>query len=189
MKKTLLLITIAFLFSVITRLFWVYEFSSNENFKFNNEFIINSNDGFFYAEGARDILNGFHQEYDLSPVYSALSKITAFLVQILPFSFESIIFYMPIFFSSLIVIPLILLAKNFNKIEFGFISALLASISWSYYNRTMVGYYDTDMLNIVFPTFLLWSLVLALKQKKINIYYLLVLRLLHIVGGIHKVMP
>jgi len=165
-KKTLFLILIAFLFSVVVRLFWVYEFSSNESFKFNNEFIINSNDGFFYAEGARDILNGYHQEYDLSPVYSAPSKLTAFLVKILPFSFESIIFYMSIFFSSLIVIPLILLGKTFNKIEFGFISALIASITWSYYNRTMVGYYDTDMLTIVFPTFLLWSLVLALKTKE-----------------------
>jgi len=165
-KKTIFLILIAFLFSVIARLFWVYEFSSNESFKFNNEFIINTNDGFFYAEGARDILKGYHQEYDLSPVYSAPSKLTAFLVEILPFSFESIIFYLPIFLSSLIVIPLILLGRTFNKIEFGFISALIASITWSYYNRTMVGYYDTDMLNIVFPTFLLWSLVLALRTKE-----------------------
>lgn len=166
MKKTFFLILIAFLFSLVARLFWVYEFSSNENFKFNNEFIINTNDGFFYAEGARDILNGYHQEFDLSPIYSAPSKLTALLVEFLPFSFESIIFYLPIFLSSLIVIPLILLGKSFGKIEFGFISALIASISHSYYNRTMVGYYDTDMLNIVFPIFLLWSLVLALRTKE-----------------------
>lgn len=166
MKKTLFLIFIAFIFSVTCRFFWVYEFWNNESFKFNNEFIINSNDGFFYAEGARDILNGYHQEFDLSPVYSAPSKITVFLVEVLPFSFETIIFYMPIFLSSLIVIPLILIGKSFGKIEFGFIAALITSITNSYYNRTMVGYYDTDMLNIVFPTFLLWSLILALRTKK-----------------------
>ena len=50
--------------------------------------------------------------------------------------------------------------------EVGFLAALLASIAVSYYNRTMVGYYDTDMLNIVFPVFLLWSLILALRTKE-----------------------
>lgn len=166
MKKTLSLIIFALLFSICSRFLGLNEFSSNENFKFKNEFIIKSNDGFFYAEGARDILNGYHQKFDLSPVYSAPSKLTAFLVKVTSFSLESIIFYLPIFLSSLIVIPLILLGNAFNKIEFGFISALIASLAHSYYNRTMLGYYDTDMLNVVFPTFLVWSLVLALRTKK-----------------------
>ena len=30
----------------------------------------------------------------------------------------------------------------------------------------MVGYYDTDLLNIVFPTFLLWSLIWAIKTQE-----------------------
>jgi dolichyl-diphosphooligosaccharide--protein glycosyltransferase/undecaprenyl-diphosphooligosaccharide--protein glycosyltransferase len=54
----------------------------------------------------------------------------------------------------------------------GLIAALLASIAWSYYNRTMVGYYDTDMLNIVLPMFLLWSIIWAIQTNK-NIYLLL----------------
>jgi len=45
-------------------------------------------------------------------------------------------------------------------------AALLASIAVSYYNRTMIGYYDTDMLIIVFPLLLLWSLILALRTKE-----------------------
>jgi len=165
-KQTILLILIAFTFSFAVRLIWVEQFSGVEQFKFNNQFMINTNDGYFYAEGARDILSGVSQDNDLSPIDSAPSLLTALIAKILPFSFETIIFYMPAFFASLIVIPIILIGRNIEKLEVGFIAALVGSIVWSYYNRTMVGYYDTDLLNIVFPTFLLWSLVLAEQTRE-----------------------
>lgn len=165
-KKILLLIAVAFLFSIAVRLIWVYQFSGYEPFIFNNQFMINTNDGYYYAEGARDILSGIHQPNDLSPLQSAPAKLTAFFAMLLPFSFESILFYMPAFLASLVVVPLILIGKSLGEIEVGFVGALVASIAMSYYNRTMVGYYDSDMLNIVFPTFLLWSLILALRTKE-----------------------
>jgi dolichyl-diphosphooligosaccharide--protein glycosyltransferase/undecaprenyl-diphosphooligosaccharide--protein glycosyltransferase len=158
---------------------WVYQFSGYELFMFNGQFMINTNDGYIWAEGARDLLSGtntnpnaqnfydkFHQLNDLSPVSSATSQLTAFFVYILPFSFESIIFYMPVVLSSLVVVPIILIAKAIKNLELGFIAALLASIAWSYYNRTMVGYYDTDMLNIVLPMFLLWSIIWAIETNE-----------------------
>lgn len=163
---TATLIIIAFAFSFSIRLIWVDTFQDFESFKFNNQFMINTNDGYYSAEGARDILSGISQENDQSPLDKALSIITAIIVEMFPFSFETVILYMPAVFSSLIVIPLILVFKEFGKIEIGFIASLVASITWSYYNRTMVGYYDTDMLNIVFPTFLVWSLILAIKTKE-----------------------
>lgn len=178
-KVTLLYITIAFLFSVLMRMIWVYQFNGYESFMFNNQFMINTNDGYVWAEGARDLLSGtatnpsaenfydkFHQYNDLSPVSSAASQLTAFFARILPFSFESLIFYIPVFLSSLLVIPIILIAKNLKNLEMGLIGALFASIAWSYYNRTMVGYYDTDMLNIVIPTFLLWSIIWAINTNE-----------------------
>ncbi len=73
---------------------------------------------------------------------------------------------MPAFFASLIVIPLVLIGQSINRIEVGFIAALVGSIAHSYYNRTMVGYYDTDLLNIVLPVVLLWSLIWAIKTSK-----------------------
>ena len=165
-KLTIGLILIAFLFSVAVRMIWVYQFSDTEAFKFNGQFMINTNDGYYWAEGARDILSGVIQSHDGSPVEQATSVLTAFFAKILPFSFESIIFYMPVFLSSLIVIPMILIGKLLNKLELGFIAALIASIAWSYYNRTMAGYYDTDMLNIVLPMFLLWSIIWAIQTNE-----------------------
>lgn len=166
-KVTLLYIALAFLFSVAIRMIWFYQFLDYNPFWFNGQFMINTNDGYYWAEGARDILNGFnHQEFDLSPVDSAASQVSAFFAYILPFSFESVILFMPIFLGSLIVIPIILIAKSIDNLEMGFIAALLASIAHSYYNRTMIGYYDTDMLNIVLPMFLLWSIIWAIRTNQ-----------------------
>ena len=148
------------------RMIWIYQFHGYEPFMFNGQFMINTNDGYYYAEGARDILSGIHQENDLSPVDSAASQLTALFVKIFPFSFESVILYLPVVLSSLIVIPIVLIAKGLKNLEMGLIAALLASITWSYYNRTMVGYYDTDMLNIVLPLFLLWSIIWAINTNE-----------------------
>ncbi|MBN2816780.1 MAG: peptide transporter [Campylobacterales bacterium] len=171
-KLTLFYIFIAFSFSILMRLIWVYQFYGYEAFMFNGQFMINTNDGYLWAEGARDLLAGYHQSNDLSAVDSAASRLTALFAYILPFSFESIIFYMPVILSSLIVVPIILIAKTLKNLEMGLIAALLSSIAWSYYNRTMAGYYDTDMLNIVLPMFLLWSIIWAINTHK-NIYLLI----------------
>ncbi|MCF6331353.1 MAG: peptide transporter [Sulfurimonas sp.] len=172
-KLTILYIFIAFAFSVAMRMIWVYQFNGYEPFMFNGQFMINTNDGYFWAEGARDILSGVSQENDRSPITLAASQLTAIFAYILPFSFESIILYMSVFLSSLIVIPIILIAKNFKNLEMGLIAALLASITVSYYNRTMVGYYDTDMLNIVFPMFFLWSIIWGINTNQ-NRYLIIV---------------
>lgn len=167
------------------RLIWVYQFNGYEPFIFNGQFMINTNDGYYWAEGARDLLSGmttnpdakdffdrFHQLHDLSPTATAGAQLTAFFAYVLPFSFESVIFYLPVFLSSLVVVPIILIAKSLKNLEMGLIAALLASIAWSYYNRTMAGYFDTDMLNIVLPMFLLWSIIWAIRTKQ-DIYLLL----------------
>ncbi len=177
---------LAFLFSVALRFIWVYQFHGYAPFYHNGQFMINTNDGYYWAEGARDLLRGenlnpqaenfwdrFHQANDLSPTGTAPAQLTALLAKVLPFSFETIIFYMPAFLGSLIVIPILLIGKELKNLELGFIAALIASVTWSYYNRTMAGYYDTDMLNIVLPLFLLWSIMGAVRSNR-SIYLFLV---------------
>ena len=159
-------IVIAFLFSFLVRFIWVYQFHDFESFKFASELMINTNDGYAWAEGARDLLRGITKQHDLSPIAEAIPWLTYVCAKLLPIPLETIILYMPALLGSLLVVPIILIAHNFKMIEMGFLAALLGSIAVSYYNRTMVGYFDTDMLNIVLPTFLLWSLVLAFRTKE-----------------------
>ncbi|MDD5717854.1 MAG: STT3 domain-containing protein [Sulfuricurvum sp.] len=166
LKILLLFIAISYLFSVSLRFIWVNEFSPSPQFHWNNELMINTNDGYWFAEGARDILKGHHEDNDLSAVNEPLSLLTAWLSKIVPVSFESIILYMPSFIGSLIVIPIILIAHTLGQTRMGLIAALTASVTHSYYNRTMTGYYDTDMLTIVLPLFAVYFIILAITHQR-----------------------
>jgi len=66
---------------------------------------------------------------------------------------------MPAVISSLVVIPIILIARLYKQTLWGFFAALLGSIAWSYYNRTMTGYYDTDMFSAMAPMLILFFLI------------------------------
>ncbi|HFW6689742.1 TPA: undecaprenyl-diphosphooligosaccharide--protein glycotransferase [Campylobacter jejuni] len=159
------MIILAYVFSIFCRFYWVWWASEFNEYFFNNQLMIISNDGYAFAEGARDMIAGFHQPNDLSYYGSSLSTLTYWLYKVTPFSFESIILYMSTFLSSLVVIPIILLANEYKRPLMGFVAALLASIANSYYNRTMSGYYDTDMLVIVLPMFILFFMVRMILKK------------------------
>ncbi len=166
-RRTLfIMIVVAYLFSVLVRFIWVYQVQDEASFYWNGQLMINTNDGYWFAEGARDILSGHHELHDLSPIHSALSVITAYFAKLLPIKFETLILYMPSIFGSLLVVPVLLIARILKLSHVGFIAALLSGIVWSYYHRTMTGYYDSDMLNIVLPTFVLWSLMFNVTEKR-----------------------
>jgi len=165
--KILVLILLAFTFSFVARLYWIVDNNNIEHYKFNNEYILTTNDAFYWAEGAKDLIIGDENLIsERSPIHSAMANLAYLVYKITPISMESLFVYMPIFFSSLIVIPLILLGKKLNNLSVGFMAALIASIANSYYNRTMAGYFDTDFLNIVFPMFMIWSLYSAIQTKE-----------------------
>ncbi|TQR41043.1 peptide-binding protein [Campylobacter sp. MIT 12-8780] len=169
-NELFLYIALAFIFSVLCRLYWVFWASEFSEFYFNDELMIISNDGYAFAEGARDMIAGFHQPNDLSYFGSSLSTLTYYLYKLTPFSFETIILYMSVFFSSLVVVPVMLIAYEYKMLKAGFLAALLASIANSYYNRTMAGYYDTDMLAIVLPCFVLYFMIrLIIKKDKFSL--------------------
>lgn len=177
-KRFLLFIIVAFLFGVLARMYWVYWANGIEQFKLNGEFLIHTYDGYAFAEGARDLIQGFHQSNDNSMTWMALPQFTYVLAKILPFSFESIIFYMSAFFSSLLVIPMMLIARDLKMEKAGFFASLLALVANSYYARTMVGRYDTDMLIIVLAVFVLWSLVhVAIRKSTKGLVFIFIFTL------------
>ena len=155
------LMVIAYLFSFMIRMIWVWQFQDNPNFIWNNELMINTNDGYFFAAGAQEALSGLHADnprvfgiWDYGVIF-----FTTLFAKITPFSLETIILYMPSVISSLVVIPIILIARLYKQTLWGFFAALLGSITWSYYNRTMTGYYDTDMFSAMAPMFILFFLL------------------------------
>ena len=167
----LLLSIIAFSFSVGLRFIYIGLVENFSSFYYHGQLMINNPDGYYYAEGARDILEGHKNSY-LSPTNNPLSILTAFLVKFLHINLDTLILYMPGFVGSLIVIPLILIGRRLGNIWIGFLASLLSGVAWSYYHRTMFGYYDTDMLTVVLPTFTIWATIEVLTTKNKNIYFL-----------------
>jgi len=173
--ETWIYIFLAYFFSVGMRMLWVFQYADTEAFKWNNQLMINTNDGYYFATAVKHMLFGTNEFNQLIPTaidtYTGTIYSIYFLAKILPFSLDTIILYMPTFISSLIVIPIVLTMKIYNKALLGFLAALLASITWSYYNRTMTGYFDTDMYALVFPVFILYFLIkFANKQNILDIF-------------------
>jgi dolichyl-diphosphooligosaccharide--protein glycosyltransferase/undecaprenyl-diphosphooligosaccharide--protein glycosyltransferase len=169
-RYLLVLIAVAYLFSVGIRLIWASQFSSYEPFYWNNEFMINTNDGYIWATST---LNELNSQYQNNPrmvdMFSyGIVFFTFIAAKVLPFSLDTIIFYMPAVVSSLVVIPIILIARIYNLTVFGFFSALIGSIAWSYYNRTMIGYYDTDMFSAMAPMFILYFLIKTIELENLK---------------------
>ena len=159
MAKTAVFIILAYFFAVICRFMWISWASAFSEFYWNGELMISTNDGYAFAEGARDMLAGFHQPNDLSFYGSPLSTLTYLAVKLTPFSIETVMLYLSVFLSALVVVPLVLAGREIGHTRAGFVAALLAGVANSYYNRTMAGYYDTDMLTIVLPVFIVWGMV------------------------------
>jgi dolichyl-diphosphooligosaccharide--protein glycosyltransferase/undecaprenyl-diphosphooligosaccharide--protein glycosyltransferase len=161
LKYMLLLMAVAYAFSFAIRMIWVYQFQDNPNFYWNDQIMINTNDGYTWAATAQQMLFGMHETNSgIRDMWAnGIIFFTVLFAKIMPFSLETIIFYMPALISSLVVIPVILIARLYGQSVWGFLAALLGSIAWSYYNRTMIGYYDTDMFSAMAPMFILYFLM------------------------------
>lgn len=162
----ILLIVVAMAF--VLQLKWLYVDSTQfmPQYFFNNERILTTNDGYHYANATRDVLEGYKGEAAFFPSaeFEMPALISAMLYKILPFSLGELFYFMSIFVSTLLVIPVYLIARNFANPLVAFFSALLAPITQSYAVRTMGGYYDTDMLILTIPLFVAYFLLKVLDS-------------------------
>lgn len=166
--RVVIYIALAYIFSVYARMDWVnwvYSLQNSGALFYNGEIMVNTNDSYIFAKGAKDMLDGSYNKESLIFTGSFLSWLTYLISSLFTsLKFETILLYMSAYFSSLIVVPLILIAKELKFLEAGAIAAFIASVALSYYNRTMAGYYDTDMLTIVLPCFVLWAMIRSTKN-------------------------
>ena len=168
-REITILVVIAYIFSFAVRLIWVWQFKDASQFYWNGQLMINTNDGYFFASAVEYLLNGAHADNPRVHIaidsYPAMVYISYFLAKFTPMSLETTILYAPAIISSLVVIPIILMGKLIRLPWVGFLGALLGSIAWSYYNRTMVGYYDTDMFSVLLQTTILYLFLLTIYHK------------------------
>ncbi|GAX86859.1 dolichyl-diphosphooligosaccharide--protein glycosyltransferase [Lebetimonas natsushimae] len=165
------LIIIAYIFSYFFHThFWIDWASKISQFIWHGQVMINNPDGYFYGSGVQKIV--YHEHlYNprlLGVWHYGTSVITAFLAKFFHINIDTLMLYLPAVISSLVVIPIILIGKLYKNLTWGFLAALIGSIGWSYYNRTLAGYYDTDMFSASLPMFILYFLLASIKNRSLN---------------------
>jgi hypothetical protein len=165
LKQLFFYILSAYLLSIAVRLFLYYQISDNNNYFYDDKIIpLWTADAGLYGYYANQILSGvsypFVSEY--MPGY-----LLSWIVNLTGVSLDSVLFFSPAFISSLVVIPIILIANRYKMATFGLYSAFIGSIMTSYYYRTHLGYYDTDVLNVFLPLLIIYFLIKLVEDKNI----------------------
>lgn len=164
--KILLIFLVAYLFGFAARMLWVLWAKDMPEFYFNGEFMLTTNDAYYYAEGTRDMLAGFHQQNDFSPFNHPISTIVFYICKIFPFKIESVMFYMSAFLAPLIALPVILISNEFKALNVGAVAAFMSVILPGYLSRTSLGYLDSDMLNVTFALFIIYFLIRLIDTRE-----------------------
>lgn len=156
-------IFIVLIITISLRLFLAYETSDSLLHTLDGEFLsILTPDASLYGYYAKLLLADLPHNSD---VY-LIEYVIYFLVKITPFSLDQILYFLPAFLSSLVVIPTMLLSKLFINSKQAIISiGLIVGVGYGYYSRTYLGYCDTDMLNLFFPMLILYGMVISIRKN------------------------
>lgn len=135
--------------------------TSSQRFFVDGEPILINSDGYYYLRLARDLVQGTYAEIDEkrnvpdcprrpSPP-PLLSSLTALVNTVTGIPLNWIAIVIPTVLGCLIAIPVYLLARVLGGgLVMGLTAALMATLGIEFVDRTRVGFFDTDSLNVVF---------------------------------------
>jgi len=190
---TLLFILLAYLLSFWIRLEWIdfaqanYVDESGEvqylrpDMLRNGVALPNTHDSFYFGSILQKGHLGMHENNHLIPSVLKNGMITYLPYLLLKFfpslDIELLLLWIPVYVAGMVCIPIVLIGRLYGSSLWGFFAACLAGITHSYYNRTLAGYYDTDMFSITIPAFALYFLVSASRKNSFNLAFFAALSL------------
>ena len=158
---TILLIAVAYCLSFWVRLEWIdfaqsnYENEKGEIVYFHPDMVKdgvalpNTHDSFYFGSILQKAHLGLHENNNLIPSALRNGMITMLpylLLQLFPdLTIEMLLLWLPVYVAGIVCVPLVLIGRLYGSHAWGFFAACLAGVTHSYYNRTLAGYYDTDM--------------------------------------------
>ncbi len=190
---TLLFILMAYLLSFWVRLEWI-EFAQasyvdetgevqylRPDMLRNGVALPNTHDSFYFGSILQKGHLGMHEGNHLIPSVLEKGMITYLPYLLLKFfpslDIEFLLLWLPVYVAGFVCIPIVLIGRLYGSSLWGLFAACLAGITHSYYNRTLAGYYDTDMFSITIPAFALYFLVSASRKNSIHYGFLAALTL------------
>lgn len=134
--------------------------------------LANTHDSFYFGTIVQKAALGRHQNNSLIPDVYQNGMITAlpyWLIQAFPsLTIEQLLLWLPVYIAGLVCIPIVLIGRLYGSTVLGFGAACLAGVTHSYYNRTLAGYYDTDIFAITSPAFSVFFLLAASRKQSIG---------------------
>ena len=148
-KRVIFYILAAYILALFFRLELYYLALQNPDFIFEGRVIsIWTADAGLYGSYAKKLLSGHHLALNSD---TFLGYLLYWISKYLHLNLDTVIFFIPAVFASLIVVPIMLMFALVGLETVGFFAALISAIAMNYYFRTHLGYCDTDML--VYPIF------------------------------------
>ncbi len=181
---TLFFIVLAYLLSFWVRLEWIDFAQANftdeagevqylrPDMVKNGVALPNTHDSFYFGSILQKAHLGMHENNHLIPSVFQNGMITYLPYLLLKFfpnlDIELLLLWLPVYVSGFVCIPIVLIGRLYGSSLWGFFAACLAGITHSYYNRTLAGYYDTDMFSITLPAFALYFLIVASRKESLG---------------------
>ncbi|MBT3635452.1 MAG: hypothetical protein HN531_00810 [Opitutae bacterium] len=133
----------------------------------------NTHDSFYFGSILQKALYQKHQDNHLIPsVYTngMITYLPYLLLKTFPdkWTIEELLLKIPVWVAGLVCIPIVLIGRLYGSSLWGFFAACLAGVAHSYYNRTLAGYYDTDMFSITVPAFAFFFLLAASRRESVG---------------------
>ena len=147
------LILLASLFSIGLRYWWLSLADFNE-YTLDGYLMPTTHDAYHWLNTLEQIKKGNWGDFGI--IESLLPLLSWVIAKGASVSPSSLAQNLPVVMSATIVVPMLLIGRSLNLIVVSFWAAILTVVSVGYFNRTIPGYFDTDMLNLVFPLFTIW---------------------------------
>lgn len=114
----------------------------NPEYKFGNEFLLATHDSYHWVAGAC----GFGRAVD-----HPMARMLRFFAGISGLAPAQAAFWLPAFLSSIAAGAVFLWGRLYSNAAVGIAAGLIASIAPGFLGRTLLGYYDTDLITLLFP--------------------------------------
>ncbi|TNF26341.1 MAG: hypothetical protein EP329_21420 [Deltaproteobacteria bacterium] len=143
-----LLVVAAWAFGFVVRLLWLPGAEANPQAVFDGHVTPTVTDGYFWAAGVQQAVEGVNAGIRRIPELAdhAIVLLGALGAQLT--SIQDAVLYLPALIAPLVAAPLVVLGRLLGAPYWGAVAGLLSAVGWSYYSRTLMGYFDTDMFAV-----------------------------------------
>lgn len=165
-----LLVLLAYGFGLLIRFLWLPGLEGKASALWEGHYSLTVADGYFWAAIVQDAVEGVsgHNLRLPSVERYAITALPYLATKVTSTPLLDVLFYLPPFIASLIVVPTVLICRLFKAPFWGLAAACMAVVGASYSFRTLLGYYDTDMFSVTVPLVLGWLFIHSVVKRELS---------------------